>query len=36
MRRLNVRPAQIDECIQKSMFAFSVRPLVKAPQYPAP
>ena len=26
MRRLNVRPAQIDECIQKSMFAFSVRP----------
>lgn len=27
MRRLNVRPAQIDECIQKSMFAFSVKPL---------
>lgn len=26
MRRLNVRPAQIDECIQKSMFAFSVKP----------
>ncbi len=26
MRRLNVRPAQIDECIQQSMFAFSVRP----------
>ena len=26
MRRLNVRPAQIEECIQKSMFAFSVRP----------
>jgi hypothetical protein len=26
MRRLNVRPAQIDECIQKSLFAFGVRP----------
>ena len=26
MRRLNVREAQIDECIQKSMFAFSFRP----------
>lgn len=26
MRRLNVRPAQIDECIQKSMFAFSFKP----------
>ncbi len=26
MRRLNVRPAQIDECIQQSMFAFSFRP----------
>jgi hypothetical protein len=26
MRRLNVRPAQIDECIEKSMFALSVRP----------
>ena len=26
MRRLNVRPAQIDECIQKSMFAFSYKP----------
>ncbi len=26
MRRLNVRPAQIDECIQKSLFAFSFRP----------
>lgn len=27
MRRLNVRESQIDECIEKSMFAFSVRPL---------
>lgn len=27
MRRLNVREAQIDECIQKSMFALSFRPL---------
>jgi hypothetical protein len=26
MRRLNVRPAQIDECIQKSMFTFSFKP----------
>jgi len=26
MRRLNVRQAQIDECIQKSMFAISSRP----------
>lgn len=26
MRRLNVRQAQIDECIQKSMFALPVRP----------
>jgi hypothetical protein len=26
MRRLNVRPAQIDECIQQSMFAFSYKP----------
>jgi hypothetical protein len=26
LRRLNVRPAQIDECIQKSMFALSFRP----------
>src|SRR5262245_46841484 len=26
MRRLNVREAQIDECIQKSMFALSFRP----------
>jgi hypothetical protein len=26
MRQLNVRAAQIDECIQTSMFAFSVRP----------
>ena len=27
MRRLNVRASQIDECIEKSMFAISVRPL---------
>jgi hypothetical protein len=26
MRRLNVRQAQIDECIRKSMFALSIRP----------
>ena len=26
MRRLNVRRAQIDECIEKSMFALSIRP----------
>lgn len=26
MRRLNVRPAQIDECIQQSIFALSARP----------
>ncbi len=26
MRRLNVREAQIDECIQKSMFALSINP----------
>src|SRR5579884_3619259 len=26
MRRLNVRSAQIDECIQKSMFALSFKP----------
>src|SRR4029078_94417 len=26
MRRLNVLEAQIDECIQKSMFALSLRP----------
>jgi hypothetical protein len=26
MRRLNVRETQIDECIEKSMFAFSIRP----------
>jgi hypothetical protein len=27
MRRLNVRSAQIDECITKSLFAISYRPL---------
>jgi len=26
MRRLNVRQAQVDECIRKSMFAISIRP----------